>query len=226
MEAITPKVFPILQKILAKLDGTNINLSGDRDIEWSWVASNMPTGPGKALDFGCGPSYLALIAARKGFDTTATDIQPIHIPYKYANYRFVQGDILSQLATETFDLMINCSTIEHVGLAGRYGVSKDESDADIQTMKKLAQLLKKDGLMLLTIPVGQDTVFYPMHRVYGKKRVPLLLDNYSIKKEEFWIKNNTNIWIKCNKEIALNFRAEYNSLNKIYGLGLFVLGKK
>ena len=28
-------------------------LSGDRYIEWSWVAEQMPSGPGEALDFGC-----------------------------------------------------------------------------------------------------------------------------------------------------------------------------
>ncbi|MDI6704407.1 MAG: hypothetical protein QME40_07045 [bacterium] len=43
-------------------------LAGDRDVEWSWIASQMPSGLGEALDFGCGPiSYLGLIAAHRGF---------------------------------------------------------------------------------------------------------------------------------------------------------------
>ena len=44
IETVTSKFFPILQKIAAKLDGANVNLLGDRDIEWSWVASQMPSG--------------------------------------------------------------------------------------------------------------------------------------------------------------------------------------
>ena len=225
MEAITSKLFPVLQKIRSKLDGAHVNLSGDRDIECSWVASQMPSGPGKALDFGCGSSYLALIAARKGFDVTAIDLQAIQVPYTYPKYRFIQGDILSNLPKGTFSLIINCSAIEHVGLAGRYGVVKNEIEADLTTMKKLEELMKAGGLMLLTIPVGQDAVFSPLHRVYGKRRLPALLDGYFVEKKEFWTKDYSNRWKLCDEQTALDFRAEFNSHRKVYALGLYVLRK-
>jgi len=95
------------------------DLTGDRDIEWSWVASQMPKGPGEALDFGPGGSSLGLIAAEAGYNVTAIDLQPITWPYHHPNLRFVQGDVLKlQLQKNHFDLIINCSVIEHVGLAG------------------------------------------------------------------------------------------------------------
>ncbi len=99
------------------------NLSGDRDIEWSWVAAQMPSGPGEALDFGHGGSHLGLIAAQRGFNVTAVDLEPARWFYQHPCLRFIQGDILRlPLPAGHFDLVINCSTVEHVGLVGRYGV--------------------------------------------------------------------------------------------------------
>ncbi|MGB9591418.1 MAG: methyltransferase domain-containing protein, partial [Candidatus Kryptoniota bacterium] len=137
-----------------------INLLGDRDIEWSWVTAQMPLGPGEALDFGPGGSYLGLIAAQRGFNVTAVDIEPVQWPYIHPQLHFVQGDILRlPLPKERFDLVINCSTVEHVGLVGRYGVTEDRPNGDLEAMARLKELMKPGGIMLLTIPVGQDAVF-------------------------------------------------------------------
>ena len=70
------------------------NLAGDRDIEWSWVASHMPSSSGEALDFGPGMSPLGLIAAQRGFNVTAIDLEPVQWPYVHPRLRFVWGDIL------------------------------------------------------------------------------------------------------------------------------------
>ena len=220
-------VAPILSKIgIVITDGTIINLQGDRDIEWSWVASQIPQiNFGRALDFGCGPSYMGLVAARKGFDVIGVDIQVLKIPYVHKNFKFINGDVLDQFSSEQFDLIINSSSIEHVGLRGRYGESVNKPDGDLDVMWKLQNLLKKGGLMLLTIPVGQDTVFYPLNRVYGRIRFPQLTRGYNIEKEEYWAKDRQNRWILSSKENALNFHAKWDSNEKVYALGLFVLRK-
>jgi 2-polyprenyl-3-methyl-5-hydroxy-6-metoxy-1,4-benzoquinol methylase len=204
-----------------------VNLLGDRDIEWSWIASQMPSGPGEALDFGPGSSHLGLIAAQRGFNVTAVDLEPVQWPYVHPQLRFVQGDILKlSLPKEHFDLVINCSTIEHVGLAGRYGVTEDRPDGDLEAMARLRELMKPGGVMLLTIPVGQDAVFAPLCRVYGAQRLPRLLEGYIVEKEVFWVKGSENRWTLCNKETALNFEASagsWNALQNVYALGGFIL---
>jgi hypothetical protein len=43
-------------------------MSGDREVEWSWVAGNLPNDPGHVLDFGPSSSFLGLIAAFRGGD--------------------------------------------------------------------------------------------------------------------------------------------------------------
>jgi SAM-dependent methyltransferase len=205
------------------------NLLGDRDIEWSWLSSQMSCGPGEALDFGSGGSHLALIAAQRGFNVTAVDLESVRWHYVHPRLHFILGDILKlPLHTEHFDLIINCSTVEHVGLAGRYGVTEDRPDGDMEAMAHLRALIKPDGVMLLTIPVGQDAVFAPLTRVYGAQRLPQLLNGYIVEKEEFWIKDGQNRWRLCDKESALNFKASavsWDSLRNVYALGCFVLRK-
>jgi len=206
-----------------------INLLGDRDIEWSWVASQMPSGPGEALDFGTGGSHLALMAAQRDFNVTAVDLEPVQWPYVHPRLRFIQGDILKlPLPREHFDLVINCSTVEHVGLAGRYGVTEDRPNGDLEAMARLRELMKPGGIMLLTIPVGRDAVFAPLCRVYGRERLPLLLEGYIVEKEAFWVKDRENRWVQTDRETALDFEASAGSwdpLQNVYALGCFVLRK-
>ncbi len=203
------------------------NLAGDRDVEWAWIASQMPSGPGEALDFGNGGNNLALLAAQRGFNVTAVDLESVRWHYIHPLLCFIQGDILNlSLPKKHFDLIINCSTVEHVGITGRYGVTENCSYGDIEAMKRLRHFMKTDGLMLLTIPVGHDAVFPPLHRIYGAQRLPKLLEGYRIKEEAFWVKDDQNHWVLCNRNTALNFHASAGSLNplqNVYGLGCFVL---
>lgn len=194
-------------------------LAGDRAIEWSWVVENLPKSPSKILDLGCVESVLTGVSSRLGHSVTAIDLREIE--YEMNNVNFIKQDFLNiEFNGDTFDTIINSSTIEHVGLPERYG-STAEKDGDLLAMEKLAELLKLNGIMILTIPCGIDDIFPPFHRVYGMKRLPMLLKNYKILKEEFWYKNSASKWVICSKEIALTTKGSYNS----YALGLFLLQK-
>lgn len=209
---------------------TNIlprNLLGDRDVENSWVTSQMTDGGGEALDFGSGRSVLGFVAAQRGYNVTALNLEPVDWMYVHPNLRFVQGDVLTtDFPDQHFDLIINCSTVEHVGLAGRYGVNDSRLDGDLEAMTRLSRFLKKSGMMLLTIPVGRDAVFAPMCRVYGEIRLPLLLAHYQVLKEQYWVKNDSNRWEICDKDTALKYEALASSSDAAqctYALGCFVL---
>jgi SAM-dependent methyltransferase len=205
------------------------NLEGDRDIEWTWVSANMPSGPGRALDFGTGESNLAFEAALRGFLVTSIDLTPKTRFFAHSGVRYLQMDLLEmRLVKESLDLVINCSTVEHVGLSGRYGVSEKRPDGDLEAMHILRKALKRGGKMLLTIPVGKDEVFDPLCRVYGKERLPRLIKGFSILKEEYWRKAASNIWTPCSRAEALVFQASagsWNYLENIYALGCLVLKK-
>jgi len=202
----------------------DIDLAGDREVEWSFVASHLPCGPGEALDFGCDGTYLSLIAARRGFHVVALDLERQAVLWQHPNRHFVHGDLLAaRLADASFDLVVNCSSVEHVGLVGRYSVSEPLPDGDLEVMRKLRSLMKPEGIQLLTIPVGRDSVFYPWHRVYGKARLPMLLEGYVVDHAEFWCKSLDQGWALCAREDALEFNAGWDEKRKIYALGCFVL---
>lgn len=208
----------LLRMYRALADPPAPNLRGDRDIEYSWILTNMPEGPGECLEFGCGSGYLGLAAARRGFRTLAIDLTPVRWFYRHPNLAFAQRDLFDMsLHPCSMDLIINCSAVEHVGL-GRYGdlVGQDE---DLRAMALLRNTLKPGGTMLLTIPVGGDRTFQPLHRIYGPKRLPRLLEHLQVRKEEFWLKDDNNCWVLTSREQAL----DYVPHKSCYALGCFAL---
>jgi SAM-dependent methyltransferase len=215
LQRIEPKLIRIYRSFS---DPPTPNLRGDRDVEYSWILANLPPGPGKALEFGCANGWLSLTAARRGFDTTGIDLTPVKWFYVHPGLRFIQTDIFNlDLPSSSLDLIINCSTVEHVGLA-RYGDAANP-DGDIEAMARLRQALKPKGVMLLTIPVGQDATIVPLHRIYGQSRLPRLLDGFIVEQKEYWTKDDQNRWRMANEREALSEQLRPN----IYALGCFVL---
>ena len=77
-----------------------------------------------------------------------------------------------------FDCGVTISALEHDGL-GRYGDPIDPM-GDVKTMKSYKNIIKKNGIMFLSVPVGQDAVCWNSHRIYGRYRLPMLLDGWKI----------------------------------------------
>ncbi|SRR6266700_4195335 len=204
-----------------------LTLSGDRDIEWSFVVSRMPAGSGEALDFGASFGRLSISAAQKGYHVLALDLDPEQFQWKHPNVDFLCGDLLTvDLPTRHFDLILNCSSVEHVGLQGRYGVAVEETDGDLQAMQRFLVLMKPSGRMLLTIPCGRDAAIVPWHRVYGEQRLPRLLSSYAIEEEAFWMKHEDNRWYpSCRKEALSFVPTGHPTMPTLcsYALGCFVL---
>jgi len=81
-------------------------------------------------------------------------------------------------SVKKFDAAFSISSFEHDGL-GRY---KDplNPDGDILAMKNMKLLLKDNGIIFLSVPIGRDTLVWNSRRIYGKIRLPLLLDGWEI----------------------------------------------
>ena len=94
IQSIFQKIEPVLIRMYYRCRYPSTpNLRGDRDIEWSWIVANLPDGPGEALDLGCGTGPPGLIAARRGYKTTAIDLAPVRWFYAHPNLNFIQKDI-------------------------------------------------------------------------------------------------------------------------------------
>jgi SAM-dependent methyltransferase len=81
------------------------------------------------------------------------------------------GD-LNNLAFESGSVeSISCMhTIEHIGL-GRYGDPLDY-DGDLQALKELKRVVKKQGHLLIVVPVaGEAKICFNGHRVYSPEMI-------------------------------------------------------
>jgi len=204
-------------------------LSGDRNIEYGYAWENLPyTHEAYLFDLGCGKSAtMSIMALERGYNVIAIDLQPIttiHNP----NFQFLCGDFFNVKTHIEFDWILNISSIEHFGLC-RYGTKKYDENADLRAMAKLRNWLKDHGKMILTVPVGVDHVHRPWHRVYGTKRLPLLLDGYFILDEKYWAKTDDDEYHEVEKDYALSETSEFRGGNKnpslrcYYALGAFTL---
>lgn len=214
---LNQKIKKIIKKSLGLSKSEPIpNLNGDRNIEWSWCIKYLPHNK-KVLDVGCCYSIISPVAARFGNQVTGVDLNN-EIDYSFPNFKLILGNIVDLNFQEKFDCIVLASTVEHIGLSGRYNSPEDE-DGDLKTMASLKKCLATDGEVIVTIPFGKDGVFKPFHRVYGRARLPKLFSGFIVLEREFWIKSDLHNWSSVSEEWALNEQG----LATYYGLGLFRL---
>jgi hypothetical protein len=204
---------------IAERDGAS--LVGDRWIEWSFCMARLAEGPGATLDFGADVGFLSLAAAQRQHDVIALDRMSTALEYRHPRVTALQADILDRpLQGRRFDQIINCSSVEHVGLAGRYG-SFEDSSGDLKAMAIMRDLLEAEGRMIMTIPVGRDLVCAPLHRIYGEERLPRLLEGYSVQEAQYWRRDPAaSTWLEVERDDALHTEGS----EWYYALGLLVLG--
>ena len=79
----------------------------------------------------------------------------------------------------SFDTAFSYSSIEHAGL-GRYGDSINPF-GDLEEVARISCLLRKNGIFFLGFGIGKDKIEWNAHRIYGKKRLPLVTANYVLR---------------------------------------------
>jgi hypothetical protein len=133
--------------------------------------------PGKSVAvIGSLDPWIECICMNNGIkDVTTVEYNPpvcTHPDLKIMSYNdFVVSD-------KKYDIIISYSSIEHSGL-GRYGDPIDPN-GDLKAMDQMVEKLNADGHMLLGIPIGKDSIVWNAHRVYGRKRLKLLLKDVTL----------------------------------------------
>jgi SAM-dependent methyltransferase len=103
-----------------------------------------------------------------------------HRPFLLSDSRFecLTPEDFWAARPKRFDAVVSYSILQHDGL-GRYGDVLNP-DGDLDAMNELWSVLRPGGLLLLTLPVGNDCVRFNSFRVYGRRRLPLLLRGWSV----------------------------------------------
>ncbi len=120
------------------------------------------------------PWYEAVVLAYGGKPTTV-EYNFIEIEDTRVSYMSAQE---MKNHPKKFDVVLSISSFEHDGL-GRYGDPLNPS-GDLEAMDFWRGCLKDDGYMILSVPVGQDSIFWNAHRIYGRIRFPKLIKGFSV----------------------------------------------
>jgi len=84
-----------------------------------------------------------------------------------------------EIGSRTFDAAISISSFEHDGL-GFYGDPIDP-DGDLKAMARMRKIVKPGGLMYFCVPVGRDSIVWPMRRNYGRIRFPMMTEGWQVR---------------------------------------------
>ncbi len=195
------------------------DLDGEKLLDWGWICANLPRGRKKALEIGCGESPVIPTMLAMGYEVVGVDLQD-RLARLVTGFTHVQGDFNVVDLDSAFDVVVACSAIEHFGLAGRYGCCEDPS-ADLRATQKILRHLASEGMLFLTVPVGRDTIHRPWHRVYGKERLPQLLQGFEIVSQRFLDKEPWGPWHEVTMDEALDQPRDVRR----YALGEWILRK-
>jgi len=82
------------------------------------------------------------------------------------------------------DYVISICEIQQEGL-GKYD-GQCVPDADMTAMRVCHKILKKNGKMFLSLPCGRDMIIWNKGRIYGRRRLKLLMDEWSLRGTIGW----------------------------------------
>lgn len=191
--------------LLVNLEAVERGTINSRLIEYPFVIGRLAgLTPGRVLDVGCadGGNVVAPTLAALGWEVWGIDIRDFSLPWK--NFRFVKGDMArgTPFADAFFDGVYAVSSIEHFGLAGRYGIREDDPEADFKAVREIGRTLKPGAPFLLTVPYGRGGIVRPAERVYSRRRLRRLLEGWTVREEAYWYLDGSGEWYQVSEEEA------------------------
>ena len=121
------------------------------------------------------PCYEACALYYGAKEVTMVEYQKV--TSEHPNIKTVTAEEFSKM-NEKYDAAISISSVEHSGL-GRYG-DPINPDGDLEAMKDLYDNLKKGVMCFLAVPIGLDQIIWNAHRIYGRNRLPKLIEKFEL----------------------------------------------
>lgn len=194
----------------------------DRAIEYPWVLKNVALKKGSFLDVGSTVGKLFRQHLPNEVTVYALNTEKEQRFSEEENIKHVVGDIRNtDFKDNTFDLITCISTLEHIGVSGRYNIKEDKG-GDLKAMNEMFRILKKGGRLLVTVPYGCEDVL-PLNKLYNSSRIKKLFEGYKIISSTYQKYNSEfYIWTEVNEKEAsvTNWRKD-----RWYSIGFFILEK-
>ncbi len=169
--------------------------------EYAFVLSEIAKmDPGKLLDVGCSArvNVVSPFACWLGWLVDGLDNR--EWSYHHDNFTMRQQDARDLLPDSYYNVVVALSTLEHVGIAGRYGIRRQDDDADIEITRNLLKATAPYGALLFTAPFtkGNNTRL-PLSRQYNTERIKEIMSGWTIQSLRL-TPDNTTVMIKAIKE--------------------------
>jgi SAM-dependent methyltransferase len=161
--------------------------------------ASVPLGSA-VLDVGAAESTVCLSLATLGYDVTAIDPRPN--PLAHDRLRVIVGRLEDEDWDKetTFDAVLCLSTIEHVG-SGEYGEHQMSRRLDLEAMKRIHDLTKPAGILVLTTSVGPVPAVEP-HRVYDQEGLEELLRGWDVEEPTLVQRRDATTWLTIDEPIS------------------------
>ena len=174
--------------------------NSDRYLEYPWMLENIDITQGRLLDVGSTASNMLYDLLPKTVEINSIDLNAK--PIGNDRIKFSVGDIRKTEYPDNFFDMVTCiSTLEHIGVSGRYG-SDDDPAGDIKAMKEIKRILKSGGAALISVPYGIKDVL-PINKLYNKGRINELLRDFSSVEIEYKkYSKKFNLWLTVDEAEA------------------------
>ena len=145
----------------------------ERVLEYSFAIGKLSRmEPGNLLDVGCVArmNLVPAVACELGWKVWGIDIRNYN--FSHPNFTFTKGNILDNLfPLKFFDAITAISTIEHIGIKGRYGLSENIVMGDMSTFNEIRDILKKEGKLIATVPFGNTYKISTLGRTYDEEHL-------------------------------------------------------
>lgn len=185
---LTPKLLSLAYRFVDLEASSEVAQPDGRFLEYGFVIQRLiSVPPAKALDVGCTAktNYLTPTLVLLGWEVYGIDLREFR--FQHPNFHLVIGDIrATEFPDAFFDCVYAVSTIEHIGLSGRYGVDAHDPRGDARTVAEIARILRPEGKLLVTVPYGQREVQRPATRVYDKEALAALFANWKVETETYY----------------------------------------
>jgi Methyltransferase domain len=168
------------------------------EVPYAFRALSAVQPPASVLDVGGTESSVCLSLATLGYDVTVVDPRPN--PLSHDRLRVVVARIEEwEHEAAAFDAVLCLSTIEHIGTAA-YEQEASDRRLDLEAMKRIRDLTRADGVLVLTTAVGQASAG-ERGRVYDRAGLDELLDGWQVADLTLVQRRDATSWVTIDEPI-------------------------
>jgi SAM-dependent methyltransferase len=175
----------------------------ERVIEYPWLFSRLPSGPGDLLDAGAALNHDFLLRREPLASKTLSvcTLSAESEPFRKRGIAYVFEDLRhTSFSDRSFDYVVSISTIEHIGLDNTMLYTSDTSKREAATdtymaaIREYKRIVKTGGTVFISFPYGR----YENHgwfQVFDSAMVDRVVKEFTPSAHvEFYFKYEPNGW--------------------------------